>query len=81
MDSLITAAARVLAAGEPLGALKRVARRDDGPARASRGLAMAQHGDLVRAKALPGRAASAFGPKESAARPPPALWLYLAFND
>jgi hypothetical protein len=30
MDSLITAAARALAAGDPLGALKRVALRDDG---------------------------------------------------
>ena len=32
MDSLITAAARALAAGDPLGALKRVALRDDAPA-------------------------------------------------
>ena len=32
MDSLITAAARALAAGDPLGALKRVALRDDPPA-------------------------------------------------
>jgi hypothetical protein len=30
MDSLITAAARALAAGDPLGALKLVALRDDG---------------------------------------------------
>jgi hypothetical protein len=29
MDSLITAAARALAAGDPLGALNRVALRDD----------------------------------------------------
>ena len=49
MDSLITAAARALAAGDPLGALKRVALRDDAPALALRGIAMAQLGDLVRA--------------------------------
>jgi hypothetical protein len=51
MDSLITAAARALAAGDPLGALNRVALRDDAPALALRGIAMAQLGDLVRAKA------------------------------
>jgi DNA-binding winged helix-turn-helix (wHTH) protein len=68
MDSLITAAARALAAGDPLGALKRVALRDDAPALALRGIAMAQLGDLVRAKALLRRAARAFGPKESVAR-------------
>jgi len=68
MDSLITAAARALAAGDPLGALKRVALRDDAPALALRGIAMAQLGDLVRAKALMRRAARAFGPKESVAR-------------
>ena len=68
MDSLITAAARALAAGDALGALKRVALRDDAPALALRGIAMAQLGDLVRAKALLQRAARAFGPKESVAR-------------
>ena len=68
MDSLITAAARALAAGDPLGALKRVALRDDAPALALRGIAMAQLGDLVRAKALMRRAARAFGPKEAVAR-------------
>src|SRR5260221_14525327 len=68
MDSLITAAARALAAGDPLGALKRVALRDDAPALALRGLAIAQLGDLVRAKALLRRAARAFGPKEAVAR-------------
>ncbi len=60
MDSLITAAARALAAGDPLGALKRVALRDDAPALALRGIAMAQLGDLVRAKALVRSAARAF---------------------
>jgi hypothetical protein len=68
MDSLITAAARALAVGDPLGALKRVALRDDAPALALRGIAMAQLGDLVRAKALLRNAARAFGPKESLAR-------------
>ena len=68
MDSLITAAARALAAGDPLGALDRVALRDDPPALALRGLAMAQLGDLVRAKTLLKRAARAFGPKEPIAR-------------
>jgi len=68
MDSLITAAARALAAGDPLGALKRVALRDDPPALALRGIAMAQLGDLVRAKALLRSAARAFSPKEALAR-------------
>jgi hypothetical protein len=68
MDSLITAAARALAAGDPLGALNRVALRDDAPALALRGVAMAQLGDFVRAKALVRRAVRAFGPKEAVAR-------------
>ena len=68
MDSLITAAAHALAAGDPLGALNRVALRDDAPALALRGIAMAQLGDLVRAKALVRSAARAFGPKEAVAR-------------
>ncbi|OXC73608.1 helix-turn-helix domain-containing protein [Caballeronia sordidicola] len=68
MDSLIALAARALAAGDPLGALKRIALRDDAPALALRGIAMAQLGDLVRAKALMRSAARAFGPKEAVAR-------------
>src|SRR6267154_2754361 len=68
MDSLITAAARALAAGDPLGALKLVALRDDAPALALRGIAMAQLGELVRAKALLRSAARAFSPKEAMAR-------------
>lgn len=68
MDSLITAAARALAAGDPLGALNRVALRDDAPALALRGIAMAQLGDFVRAKALVRSAARAFGSKEAVAR-------------
>lgn len=68
MDSLITAAGRALAAGDPLGALKRIALRDDAPAVALRGIAMAQLGDLVRAKVLLRTAARAFGPREPVAR-------------
>jgi tetratricopeptide (TPR) repeat protein len=68
MDSLIAAAAHALATGDPLGALKRVALRNDAPALALRGIAMAQLGDFVRAKALLRKAARAFGPKEAVAR-------------
>jgi hypothetical protein len=68
MDSLITAAARALAAGDPLGALKRIALRDDAPALALRGIAMAQLGDFVRARALLKSAARRFGSKEAVAR-------------
>ncbi len=68
MDSLITAAARALAAGDPIGALNRVALREDAPALALRGIAMAQLGDLAKAKALLRRAARAFGPREALAR-------------
>jgi hypothetical protein len=68
MDSLITAAGLALARGDPLGALKRVALRDDAPALALRGIAMARLGDLVRAKALLRGAARAFGQNEAMAR-------------
>src|SRR5215470_3819977 len=68
MDSLITAAARALAAGDLLGALKRVALRDDAPALALRGIAMARLGDFVRAKGLLKSAARAFSPREAVAR-------------
>jgi len=68
MDSLIMSAARALAAGDPLGALNRVALRDDAPALALRGIAMARLGDLLRAKSLLRRAARAFGPKDALAR-------------
>ena len=68
MDSLITAAALALAAGDPLGALDRVALRDDAPALALRGIAMAQLGEFDRANVLLRRAARAFGPKEAVAR-------------
>ena len=68
MDSLITAAARALAAGDVLGALNRVALRGDAPALALRGIAMARLGDFTRAKDLLDRAARAFGTKEAVAR-------------
>jgi hypothetical protein len=68
MDSLITAAPQALAVGDPLAALKRIALRDDAPALALRGIAMAQLGDFDRAKTLVRRAARAFGRKESVAR-------------
>lgn len=68
MDALITAAARCLAAGDALSALQRVALRDDPPALALRGIAMAQLGEHPRARDLLRRAAKAFGPKEAVAR-------------
>jgi hypothetical protein len=68
MDSLITAAALALAAGDPLGALKRVALREEAPALALRGIAMAQLGDLPRARSLLREAARGFGPREALAR-------------
>ena len=68
MDSLIVAAGRALAAGDPLGALNHVALRDDAPALALRGIAMAQLGDLDRAKLLLRKAARAFGPREAVSR-------------
>jgi len=68
MDSSITAAGRALRAGDPLGALKRVALRDDPTALALRGIAMAQLGDLGRARELLRRAARGFGPRETVER-------------
>ena len=68
MDSLVASAARALAAGDPLGALKRVALRDDPPALALRGIAMAQLGDYDRARKLLRRAARGFGPRERLAQ-------------
>ena len=68
MDSLISAAGRALAGGDPLTALNYVALRNDAPALALRGIAMAQLGDLAKAKELLRRAARAFGPKEAVAR-------------
>src|SRR3954471_15623367 len=68
MDSLIAAAARALASGDALGALKRVALRDDPPALALRGIAMAQLGENGRARDLLKRAAVGFGAHEKLAR-------------
>jgi hypothetical protein len=68
MDSMITAAARALAAGDPFGALNRIALRDDPAALALRGIAMAQMGDLVRARSLVRSAARGFGAREALAR-------------
>ena len=68
MNDEITTAARALAAGDPVAALNRVALRNDAPALALRGIAMAQLGDLAKARALMRRAGAAFGPKEAVAR-------------
>ena len=68
MDALILAAAKALAAGDPIGALNWIALRKDGPALALRGIAMARMGDFATARALLKNAARAFGPKEATAR-------------
>jgi DNA-binding transcriptional ArsR family regulator len=68
MDSLISASARALAAGDPLGALNRIALRDDPPALALRGIAMAQLGEHARARELLRSAARGFGAHEKLAR-------------
>ena len=68
MDSLIAAAARALATGDPLAALQRVALREDPPALALRGIAMAQLGEYPRARELLRRAGKGFGPHEALAR-------------
>src|SRR4051812_42443677 len=68
MDSLVTSAASLLSAGDPLGALKRIALREDAPALALRGIAMAQLGDYGRARELLRRAARRFGARERVAQ-------------
>ena len=68
MDSLIAAAARALVVGDALGALKRVGLRDDPPALALRGIAMAQLGEHPRARELLRRAARGFGAHEELSR-------------
>jgi tetratricopeptide (TPR) repeat protein len=68
MDSLIAAAARALAVGDVLGALNRVSLREDPPALALRGIAMAQLGEHPRARELLRRAARGFGAHEELAR-------------
>jgi hypothetical protein len=68
MDSLIAASARALAAGDALGALKRIALREDPPALALRGIAMAQLGEHSRARELLRHAARGFGAHEELSR-------------
>src|SRR5262249_56133269 len=68
MDSLITAAGRALAAGDPIGALKLVALRNDAAGLALRGIAMAQLGEWARARELLRKAARAFGTREPVAQ-------------
>lgn len=68
MDSLIAAAARALAVGDALGALKHVALREDAPALALRGIAMAQLGEHARSRELLRCAARAFGEHEALSR-------------
>jgi hypothetical protein len=61
VDSVLTAAAHALDAGDVLSALKRVALRDDAPGLALRGVALARLGKRERARELLQRAAKAFG--------------------
>jgi DNA-binding transcriptional ArsR family regulator len=68
MDPLIATAARALAAGDPLGALRRVALRRDAEALALRGIAIAQLGDFARARTLIRRATRSFAPRAAVAR-------------
>src|SRR5690242_6958266 len=68
MDSHVASAARALAAGDPLGALNYVALRDDPPALALRGIAMAQLGDYDRARQLLRSAGRRFGARERLAQ-------------
>ena len=68
MDSLINAAGRALGKGDPLGALKLIALRDDASALALRGIAMAQLGEFARARVLLRGAARGFGAREPVAR-------------
>jgi hypothetical protein len=68
MDFAIRVAARALNAGDPLGALKQVALRDEPAALALRGIALAQLGDLAKARELLRRAGRAFGPRDALER-------------
>lgn len=65
---MIAASARALAAGDPLAALQRIALRDDPPALALRGIAMAQLGEYARSRELLLRARRGFGRRETLAR-------------
>jgi hypothetical protein len=68
MDSLIIAAARALALRNARGQLSHIPLRNDAPAPAMRGIAVAQLRDLDRAKMLLRRATRALGPREAVAR-------------
>lgn len=68
MDSAIGTAARALSVGDPLHALKFVALRNDAPALALRGIALAQLGELGKARQLLRRAATAFGDAQPLSR-------------
>ncbi len=61
MDARVRVAAQALREGDPLGALQRVALREDPPALALRGIAMAQLGEFATATHLLRRAARAYG--------------------
>lgn len=67
MDSILNAAALALAKGDLIGALNRVALREDAAALALRGIVMAQLGELGRARELLRKAALKFGKGESVA--------------
>jgi len=68
VDLVAAEAGRALHAGDPLGALRRVALRGDPVALALRGIAMAQLGELGRARELLRRASRAFGTGKPLAR-------------
>jgi len=68
MDSILNAAALALSTGDVLGALNRVALRNDPAALALRGIAMAQLGDFARARTLLKQAARGFGKREAVSR-------------
>lgn len=68
MDSMLNAAARALSRGDLIGALERVALRDDPPGLALRGIVMARLGDYGRARDLLKRARQRFSTEEAVAR-------------
>ena len=68
MQNPLSVAGRALASGDPLAALKLVALREDAPALALRGIAMAQLGDLNRAKQLLRKAMRTFTKAQPLAR-------------
>jgi hypothetical protein len=67
MDSAVSTAARALAQGDALSALKHVALRSDPPALALRGIGMAQLGELTKARQLLRRAMKAFEGRDAQA--------------